>query len=161
MLTSQGSPKRTQQHSSCPTTLIFMLCTVLHPPILHVIPHTKGKRYQASQNRLPSHLQPRLPSHPTCGARVSRFTRWRLGALKPKDNSHKGCDGPPSWLLLPKTAFAALRGSWVMGCIRHCAILESNAGTVSWCLDFDALAVGRCTRKIFVIVNFFVYGRFV
>ena len=43
LLTSQDSPKRTQQQSSCPTTLIFMLCTVTHPLILRVIPHTKRK----------------------------------------------------------------------------------------------------------------------
>ena len=131
-------------------TLIFTLCTRPHLPFqtptlgrekkkIHVhvsAPHTNNSP------TIPSHAFPSQKLHPTCGARVSRFTRnnGRLGALQPrkKTTSHKGLGrrGPVHHPGSPKKAFAALApGILVMGCIRHCALLESNAGTVSWCFD--------------------------
>jgi hypothetical protein len=46
-----------------------------------------------------------------------------------------------------------------MGCIRHCAILESNAGTVSWdrfdfLFDLTPGAWVCVPRKVFVVDHF-------
>ena len=110
--------------SSCPTTLIFTTCTTAHPLFQTPTPCKGGKKdtcIRASQKLLTHHPQPRLPipkTHPTCGARVSRFTRnnGRLGALQPrkKTTSHKGLGGLRSSILArQKKAFAALApGSW-------------------------------------------------
>lgn len=89
----------------------------------------------------PTHRpQPRHPKNPTLhvAQRVSRFTRDksapRSTPAEKDTTSHKGLGRVPPVRHpgSPKKAFAALSpGSWVTGCIRHCAILESNAGTVS------------------------------
>ena len=108
----------------------------------HSKPPLKEKNFSPS---LTETTLPTIPSHafhsqnPTSpvAQRVSRFTRnnGRLGALHPRKRQPRtrACEGsgPPSWLA-KKGVCGSGAGVLVMGCIRHCAILESNAGTVSW-----------------------------
>ena len=125
------------------TTLIFTLC-ILSPTHSNPPPTPRNRKNLSKPHKrqrplptIPSHAFPKTPPH-----------LWRMGVtfharyLAPRstppekeDNLAQGLGGgvrvqhPGS----PKKAFAALSpGILVMGCIRHCAILESNAGTVSW-----------------------------
>lgn len=136
--------------SSCPTALLFTLCTILHLPFQTPTP-SKNKRYMYLYPRLIAttlahHSQPRLPfpnSTPPVahGCHVSREI---MGASEhfsreQETTSHKGLGGLRSRILArqkKKGVCGSGAGILVMGCIRHCAILESNAGTVSWCFDF-------------------------
>jgi hypothetical protein len=105
-------------------------------------PHSKQKKviskpHKKSLTHPPSHAFHSQISTPPVAQRVSRFTRnnGRLGALHPRKRQPRtrACEGPgpPSWLA-KKGVCGSGAGVLVMGCIRHCAILESNAGTVSW-----------------------------
>ena len=142
---------------------------------MYLTPHSKPppkEKKNFSPSLTTNHL-PTTPSHafhsqiptPPVAQRVSRFTRinGRLGALHPRKRRPRtrACEGsgPPSWLA-KKGVCGSGAGVLVMGCIRHCAILESNAGTVSWCFDFltffDTWRSGRCTEEVFFLLLLFI-----
>ena len=133
------APQQRSLHAQRPWSSQTAQTNTSHSKTPHIKKIKQTKKTLAQRlPTVPSHAIPETPPYMwRNGCHVSREIKSapRSTPAEKDTTSHKGLGRVPPVRHpgSPKKAFAALSpGSWVTGCIRHCAILESNAGTVSW-----------------------------